>query len=248
MKSARGQERASGLASPANGYPSARQGLRHPAAQPRDHKSITRLVAADVRLRFRPDPERGRRRLVWRSPTRARVRCVCRSSRIRLAASTPASPAIAATEGSRRGRSRHRVAGDAPAAQVANTRARTRTRPEACFGVSAVLRAELRARSVPLPVRASVARYRLAHRRTCSREDREVRRERHRTSCQWPSVSPYGGHEISRWRASFLRGWLAVKSPHSWPSNLPTGGLLGVRSATSTLLKGERDDLGTAPS
>ena len=37
-----------------------------------------------------------------RSPTRARARCACRSSRIRLAASTPATPAIAVKEGSRR--------------------------------------------------------------------------------------------------------------------------------------------------
>jgi hypothetical protein len=39
------------------------------------------------------------------SPTRARARCACRSSRIRPAASTPAAPAIAAKEG--RGRVAH---------------------------------------------------------------------------------------------------------------------------------------------
>jgi hypothetical protein len=43
-------------------------------------------------------------------PTRARARCACKSSRIRPAASTPATPAIAAKEGSRRGRSRRRTA------------------------------------------------------------------------------------------------------------------------------------------
>jgi hypothetical protein len=37
------------------------------------------------------------------SPTRARARCACSSSRIRPAASTPATPAIAAKEGSRCG-------------------------------------------------------------------------------------------------------------------------------------------------
>ena len=43
------------------------------------------------------------------SPTRARARCACRSSRIRPAASTPAAPAIAAKEGSRRSRSQRRT-------------------------------------------------------------------------------------------------------------------------------------------
>jgi hypothetical protein len=42
------------------------------------------------------------------APTRARARCTCRSSRIRPTASTPATPAIAANEGSRRGRSQRR--------------------------------------------------------------------------------------------------------------------------------------------
>src|ERR1700733_2830308 len=43
------------------------------------------------------------------SPTRARARCACRLSRIRSAVSTPATPAIAAKEGSRCGRSRRRT-------------------------------------------------------------------------------------------------------------------------------------------
>ena len=43
------------------------------------------------------------------SPTRARARCACSSSRIRPTASTPATPAIAAKEGSRRGRSQRRT-------------------------------------------------------------------------------------------------------------------------------------------
>jgi hypothetical protein len=43
------------------------------------------------------------------SPTRARARCACRLSRIRPAASTPATPATAAKEGNRRGRSQRRT-------------------------------------------------------------------------------------------------------------------------------------------
>ena len=43
------------------------------------------------------------------STTRARARCACRSSWIRPAVSTPATPAIAANEGSRCGRSHHRT-------------------------------------------------------------------------------------------------------------------------------------------
>jgi hypothetical protein len=43
------------------------------------------------------------------SPTRARARCACRSSRIESAASTPATLAIAAKEGSRCGRSQRRT-------------------------------------------------------------------------------------------------------------------------------------------
>ena len=43
------------------------------------------------------------------SPTRARPRCACRSSRIRPAAGTPATPAIAAKEGSRCGGSQLRT-------------------------------------------------------------------------------------------------------------------------------------------
>ena len=43
------------------------------------------------------------------SPTRAGARCACRSSWIRPAASTPATPAIAAKEGSRRNRSQRRT-------------------------------------------------------------------------------------------------------------------------------------------
>jgi hypothetical protein len=54
-----------------------------------------------------------------------------------------------------------------------------------------VLRAELRASTVPLPVGAPVACDRRDHRRTRSRDDWAVPRERHRTSCQWLSVSPY---------------------------------------------------------
>ena len=50
------------------------------------------------------------------SPTRARARCACRSSRIRRAASTPATPAIAAKEGSRRG---HHNAGPSRACRYA---------------------------------------------------------------------------------------------------------------------------------
>ena len=44
------------------------------------------------------------------SPTRARARGACRLSRITPAGSTPATPAIAAKEGSRRGQSQHRTA------------------------------------------------------------------------------------------------------------------------------------------
>jgi len=47
----------------------------------------------------RPDQQRGRRRRCGCSPTRARARCACRSSRIRPAASTPATPAIALGKG-----------------------------------------------------------------------------------------------------------------------------------------------------
>ena len=43
------------------------------------------------------------------SPTRAEARCACRLSRIRSAAGTPATPAIAAKEGSRCGRLRRRT-------------------------------------------------------------------------------------------------------------------------------------------
>ena len=43
------------------------------------------------------------------SPTRARARCACRSSWIWPAVSTPATPAIAAKEGSRCGRSQRRT-------------------------------------------------------------------------------------------------------------------------------------------
>ena len=57
----------------------------------------------------RPDRQRGRVDEGGRSPTRARARCACRSSRIRPAASTPATPAVATKEGSRCGRSRRRT-------------------------------------------------------------------------------------------------------------------------------------------
>ncbi len=55
------------------------------------------------------------------SPTRAKARCACRSSRITPAASTPATPAIAAKQG--RGPVAHdaAVAGERSVAQVANT-------------------------------------------------------------------------------------------------------------------------------
>jgi hypothetical protein len=58
------------------------------------------------------------------------------------------------------------------------------------IGGSAVLRAELRASTVPLPVGATVARDRRDHRRSRSRNEWAVPDERHRTSCQWLPVSP----------------------------------------------------------
>jgi hypothetical protein len=67
------------------------------------HRASTSVVEI-VRTRSEVDVDEG-----GCSPTRARARCACRPSRIRPAASTPATPAIAPKEGSRCGRSLRRT-------------------------------------------------------------------------------------------------------------------------------------------
>ena len=64
------------------------------------------------------------------SPTRARARCACRSSRIRPAASAPATPAIAATEGRRRGRSQRRTVEGVEMRALATSRCHVQRRVE----------------------------------------------------------------------------------------------------------------------
>ena len=119
---------------------------------------------------------------------------------------------------------------------LANTRGRGRDLHWWQRGASCRATCEHRSATVGAPV----ARDRRDHRRTRSRDDWAVARERHRTSCQWPLVSPYW-----RPRTSPL---VAIVSPHGWPSNLPTRGRrisspgVGwgqVRGVTP--LKGERD-------
>ena len=55
-----------------------------------------------------------------------------------------------------------------------------------------------------------------------------------------------GGHEVPHWWAWFSP-WLAVKSPDSWPSNLPPGVCWGSGQRRHPL-EGRGDDLGTVPS
>jgi hypothetical protein len=73
------------------------------------------------------------------SPTRARARCACRSSRIRPAASTSAAPAIAAKEGSRRGRSQRRTVEGVEMRTFGEDRGRERSHQRTFCSSSAVL-------------------------------------------------------------------------------------------------------------
>ena len=140
MKSARGQERASGLASRANGYPSARQGLRHPrsAAGSQGHHPVARS-RCPVAVSSGPGARSASTSVALAGASESQVRLQVVADQ--LAASTPASPAIAAKEGSRRGRSRHRVAGDAPAAQVARSGTNQRLDSAPWFDVGTGIRA-----------------------------------------------------------------------------------------------------------
>ena len=115
---------------------------------------------------------------------------------------------------------------------VVRTRARTRTRPGSCFGVCAVLRVELRAFTVRYPSEhqshVTVAIISALALVMTGRFPRAASDELSMAIgfCLLAATKlPAGVHRFSP--------WVAIKFPHSWPSNLPTGGWLGVRSSGS---------------
>ena len=74
-----------------------------------------------------------------RSPTRARVRCACRSSRIRPAASTPATPSSRQRRSADRSLTTPGGPASRPVAQNGEERVRVRRRSETCSAASALL-------------------------------------------------------------------------------------------------------------